>query len=139
MLCPLTQKPPQVRTAEAFNQVPIHSSEPHKVMEDSKPYVVTMLVTPPTTPLRSLTELTPVAHTTEAGQQVYYKAEQVEQLLRADQEIIGGHSRANEALRQYVDKLLSELLADPTLPASIQKRLYAHRQVLIVASEQADV
>jgi hypothetical protein len=50
-------------------------------MEDSKTYGVTMLVTPPTTPPSCLAELTPVAHTTEAGQQVYYKAEQVENLV----------------------------------------------------------
>lgn len=106
-------------------------------MEDSKPYGVTMLVTPPTTPPRSLAELTVVAQTTQAGQQRYYKAEEVEALLHLEQEIAGCHARANEALRQYVDKLLSELLADPTLPEPIQKRLYAHRQVLIVAPAQA--
>jgi hypothetical protein len=52
-------------------------------MEDSKPYGVTMLVTPPTPTLTHLGELTVVAHTTEAGQQRYYKAEQVEALFAA--------------------------------------------------------
>jgi hypothetical protein len=52
-------------------------------MEDSKPYGVTMLVTPPLPTPSCLAELTVVAYTTEAGQQRYYKAEEVEALVAA--------------------------------------------------------
>jgi hypothetical protein len=108
-------------------------------MDESKPYGVTMLVTPPTTLPTRLGELTVVAHTTETGQQRYYKAEQVEQVLRTEEEISGCHTREIAALRQYVDVLLQELLAHPELPESIHQVLYAQRQTLIVAKEQADV
>jgi hypothetical protein len=99
-------------------------------MEDTKPYGVTMLVTPPTTPPRQLSELKLVAQTTGAGQQCYYKAEQVQALVES-------HTREIEALRRYIDVQLTELLAHPELPESIQKVLYVHRQMLIVAKEQA--
>jgi hypothetical protein len=209
----------------------VHRQHFHR-MEDTKPYSVTMLVTPPSIPA-SLAGLTVLHHTTLSGdtshQQRYYKAEEVEQLLagfstpvadaelaelidlnknaspapwyavgqpwgkgnwvntaedphagrmiadfdtnitrdsshdeddadvnnahltaamrnalpgllarhRTSQEIIGYHARETEALRNYIDVQLMELLAHPELPESIQKVLYVHRQMLIVAKEQA--
>jgi hypothetical protein len=113
-------------------------------MEDFKPYGVTMLVTPPTTPPVTRASLTPHALTCclpgEEGktQQRYYPARQVEQVLATDEVIIGCHEREIAALRQYIDVLLSDLLAHPELPESIHKSLYIQRQTLIVAKEQAD-
>jgi hypothetical protein len=70
-------------------------------------------------------------------QQHYYKAEQVEQVLASDDDIISCQIKEIDALRQYIDTMLSELLDDPELPESLQKVLYAHRQTLIVAREEA--
>lgn len=92
-----------------------------------------------TQPPAYLAELVVFAYTTEAGQQRYYQAEQVEKVLRTTDEIIACRERESAALRQYIDTMLSELLADATLPESIQKVLHVHRQMLVVAKGQADV
>lgn len=102
-------------------------------MEDSPNYRVTILVTPPA----RLSELTPFAQTTEAGQQQFYEAGQVEKVLAANEAIIGCHAREIAALRRYIDVFHQELLAHPELPESIQKVVYAHRQTLTIAHNQA--
>lgn len=93
--------------------------------------------TPP--PAYLADQLVVFAYTTEAGQQRYYQAEQVEQVLRTTDEIIACRERESASLRQYIDTMLSELLADESLPESIQKVLHVHRQMLVVAKGQADV
>jgi hypothetical protein len=82
-------------------------------MEDSHAYGVTMLVVPPTTPT-CLAELTAVAHTTEAGQQRYYKAEEVEALLATltpKWVTIGGALSSASNLPQVNEKVLLELVS----------------------------
>jgi hypothetical protein len=113
-------------------------------MENFPQYGVVLVAAAPAPPPITRASLTPYALTCcqvgseDKTQQHYYKAEQVAQVLAADDDIINSQTREIDAQRQYIDTLLSDLLANPDLPESIQKSLYAQRQTLIVAKEAAD-